>query len=226
MCCPAPLACPPPPTCRACRRRAVLGVRTSEMPRHAPPRHGEAGAPPTCAAKRRRYLPLCFPCVCVVCPASHPHPTSILCTRHAESPCLEPANSGGCLWCVTVYSTCLARLLAREACPVCRGCARARCPVFPRPLLSTFPPRAPASSQPSSGGAACGASPHTAHAFGPPPSTRGMLVLGMRPRAVPRVFPPSSFHVPPAWSVSSSLGSLLTYAPVPFLRVACPPGRP
>ena len=110
--------------------------------------------------------------------------------------------------------------------PVCRGCARARCPVFPRPLLSTFPPRAPASSQPSSGGAACGASPHTAHAFGPPPSTRGMLVLGMRPRAVPRVFPPSSFHVPPAWSVSSSLGSLLTYAPVPFLRVACPPGRP
>ena len=144
MCCPAPLACPPPPTCRACRRRAVLGVRTSEMPRHAPPRHGEAGAPPTCAATRRRdLLPLCFLCVCVVCPASHPHPTSILCTRHAESPCLEPANSGGCLWCVTVYCT---------------------APAWPPP------------------------STHARHA----------RVSGVRPRAVPRVSPPSPFHVPPA----------------------------
>ena len=106
----------------------------------------------------------------------------------------------------------------------CVSCARLRIRT-PHPYSVLDTQRAPASSQPTAG-AACGASPHTAHAFGPPPSTRGMLVLGMRPRAVPRVFPPSPFHVPPAWSVSSSLGSLLTYAPVPFLRVACPPGRP
>ena len=86
---------------------------------------------------------LCASCVCVVCPASHPHPTSILCTRHAESPCLEPANSGGCLWCVTVYCT---------------------APAWPPP------------------------STHARHA----------RVSGVRPRAVPRVSPPSPFLVPPA----------------------------
>ena len=172
---------------------------------------------------------LCASCVCVSCARRRirtPHPYSVLDTQRAPASS-QPTAGAACGASPYTVQHLLGPLLARtRGMPVCRACARARCPVFPRPLLSSFPPRAPASSQPSSGGAACGASPHTAHAFGPPPSTRGMLVLGMRPRAVPRVFPPSSFHVPPAWSVSSSLGSLLTYAPVPFPRVACPPGRP
>ena len=167
--------------------------------------------------------------VCVSCARRRirtPHPYSVLDTQRAPASS-QPTAGAACGASPYTVQHLLGPLLARtRGMPVCRACARARCPVFPRPLLSSFPPRAPASSQPSSGGAACGASPHTAHAFGPPPSTRGMLVLGMRPRAVPRVFPPSSFHVPPPWSVSSSLGCLLTYAPVPFPRVACPPGRP
>ena len=45
----------------------------------------------------------------------------------------------------------------------------------------------------------------------------------VRPRAVPRVSPPSPFHVPPAWSVSSSLGSLLMLLTGRAFSMSCMP---
>ena len=90
-----------------------------------------------CAAHMRRQKAPCSSLVlsarvCRVPGALHPHPTSTLCTQHAESPCLEQANSGGgCLWCVAVYCTCLPRLLAREACPCVGGAPARGAPCFP-----------------------------------------------------------------------------------------------